>query len=65
MLSGYQQFHALAPVLNSPSVDNLVTVNTSDAEVPVKVLVKRHQGASYSCSSDGKPWNSAIFSPDE
>jgi hypothetical protein len=42
-----RQIHALAPVLNSPSLDGLVTVQSSDPAVPVAVMCKRHEGATY------------------
>jgi hypothetical protein len=40
------QIHALAPVLNTPSVANGVTV-TSSSDVPVDYMLKRHGGATY------------------
>lgn len=42
-----KQIHELAPVLNSPSVKDGASVETSNAEVPVECLVKRHGGATY------------------
>ena len=41
------QVKALAPVLNSPTVRDAVAVTTSDADVPVATLCKRHAGATY------------------
>jgi hypothetical protein len=41
------QIQRLAPVLNSPSVPDGVTVTSSSAEVPVEAVVKRHGGATY------------------
>ncbi len=42
-----QQIHALAPVLNSPTIEKAVRIETADAAVPVEAVVKRHQGATY------------------
>jgi hypothetical protein len=42
-----RQIAELAPVLNSPSVANDVTVESSVKDVPVEALVKRHDGALY------------------
>jgi hypothetical protein len=39
--------HALAPVLNGPSVADAVTARSSVAEVPIAHMVKRHNGAIY------------------
>ena len=41
------QITQLAPVLNTASVDNGVTVTSSAASIPVDVLLKRYNGASY------------------
>jgi hypothetical protein len=41
------QIRALAPVLNSPSVMDAVTVQSSKADVPVAHMVKRHNGVTY------------------
>jgi hypothetical protein len=41
------QIRELAPVLNSPTVSDAVQVTSSDADVPVDVMVKRHEGAVY------------------
>jgi len=37
----------LSPVLNSPTVTNVVKVETSNAAVPVATMVKRHNGETY------------------
>lgn len=42
-----EQIHELAPVLNSPTVDSVVEVVTSVADVPVDVMVKDHGGYRY------------------
>jgi hypothetical protein len=42
-----KQIQSLAPVLNSPTVKDAVTVKSSDEKVPIDVLVKRHDGATY------------------
>jgi hypothetical protein len=41
------RIRALAPVLNVPSVGNGVVVASSAADVPVDVMLKRHDGATY------------------
>ena len=41
------QIKALSPVLNSPTVRDGVRVTSSDAEVPVATMCKRHEGATY------------------
>jgi hypothetical protein len=41
------QILALAPVLNSPTVTGVVTVQSSNASVPVDVMVKNHGGSTY------------------
>ena len=41
------QITLLAPVLNSPTVSDAVTVSSSDPQVPVAAMLKRHEGASY------------------
>ena len=38
---------ALAPVLNSPSVQGAVTVRSSESSVPVAAMVKTFAGATY------------------
>ena len=42
-----QQIHALAPVLNSPTIADGVAVETQPKETPVHAIVKRHGGATY------------------
>ncbi len=42
-----QQIHELAPVLNSPTVDDAVQVTSSPTAVPIATLCKRHDGATY------------------
>jgi len=42
-----KQITDLAPVLNSPSVADVATVSSSSAEVPIDILVKQHEGATY------------------
>lgn len=42
-----KQIAALAPVLNSPTVENLVGVTSSNSDVPIAVMAKRHDGAVY------------------
>lgn len=42
-----RQIHELAPVLNSPTISDGVTVTSSNADIPVEALVKRHEGATY------------------
>lgn len=41
------QIHDLASVLNSPTVVNGATVASSDATVPIDLMVKRRQGETY------------------
>jgi hypothetical protein len=42
-----RQIHALAPVLNSPTVTNAVAVESSIQEAPIAVMAKRHDGATH------------------
>ena len=42
-----KQIHELAPLLNSPTVKDAVTVKSSDEKVPVDVMVKRLDGTTY------------------
>jgi hypothetical protein len=42
-----KQIQALAPVLNSPSVKDLVQVESSDANVPVATMVKKGKDGTY------------------
>lgn len=41
------QIHELAPVLNSPTIKDGATVESSSEEVPIAIMVKRHDGATY------------------
>ncbi len=42
-----RQIHELAPVLNSPSVSDVLTVTSSATDVPVEAVLKRHAGTQY------------------
>jgi hypothetical protein len=42
-----KQIAELAPVLNSPTVDNDVIVSSANKDVPVAVMAKRHKGMRY------------------
>ncbi|HKQ38366.1 MAG TPA: hypothetical protein VJ063_09835 [Verrucomicrobiae bacterium] len=42
-----RQVHALAPALNSPSVKNTVNVQSSASDVPIAIMVKQQDGATY------------------
>jgi hypothetical protein len=42
-----RQIHDLAPVLNSPTVADAATAVSQDNNVPVAIMVKRHEGATY------------------
>lgn len=42
-----RQILRLAPVLNSPTLTNAVTVSSANPEVPVATMVKRHGSATY------------------
>ena len=42
-----RQIHRLAPVLNSPTADEAASVASSSEDVPIDVMVKRHEGATY------------------
>jgi hypothetical protein len=42
-----EQVHALAGVINSPTIDGGVTVASSAKEVPVEAVAKRRDGAAY------------------
>jgi len=42
-----QQIHELAPVLNSATLVDAATVVPADSNVPVAIMVKRHEGATY------------------
>jgi hypothetical protein len=39
--------HELAEVLNSPVISSAGTVRSSNAQVPIDMMVKRHQGTTY------------------
>jgi hypothetical protein len=41
------QIHKLAPVLNSPTVEDGATVKSASEEVPVALMVKHHGDATY------------------
>ncbi|MDA1193475.1 MAG: hypothetical protein O3A46_17500 [Candidatus Poribacteria bacterium] len=41
------EVRALAPILNSPTVENGASVVSSNENVPIDLLVKRHDGATY------------------
>jgi len=41
------QIHELAPVLNSPTIDDGATVESSAVPVPIALMVKRYDGATY------------------
>jgi hypothetical protein len=47
MLAINTQIKSLAPVLNTQSVGNGVTVQSSDPKIPVDTMLKRYQGATY------------------
>jgi hypothetical protein len=42
-----RQITELAPVLNSPTISDAVTVESTNAAVTVATMVKRHEGATY------------------
>lgn len=42
-----QQITQLAPVLNSPTIQNIVAVRSENPDVPVATMVKRFGGATY------------------
>jgi hypothetical protein len=42
-----RQITELAPVLNSPTVSDAVTVQSTNAAVPIATMVKRHEGVTY------------------
>ncbi len=41
------QIHELAPVLNSPTIEDGATVESSAEDVPIAIMTKRHGGATY------------------
>lgn len=42
-----RRIHALAPVLNSPSVENPIKLQPDPADLPIATMVKRHNGRTY------------------
>jgi len=42
-----RQITELAPVLNSPTIEAAASVSSSNQAVPVAVMVKKHDGATY------------------
>jgi len=42
-----KQIQELAPVLNSPSIADAVTIGSSAPDVPVEAMIKRHRGDTY------------------
>ena len=42
-----KQIHKLAPVLNSPTLANRLTIESENSEVPVEVIVKEYGGDTY------------------
>jgi hypothetical protein len=42
-----RQITELAPVLNSPTVRDAAQVSSSDPQIPVAVMLKQHEGATY------------------
>jgi len=42
-----RQIHELAPVLNSPTLHDAVTVRSSNFDVPIAAMVKRYEGMIY------------------
>jgi hypothetical protein len=42
-----KQIRLLAPVLNSPTVTNAVSVTSSSRDVPIDTMVKQHNGETY------------------
>jgi len=42
-----KQIQMLAPVLNSPTQEKLASIAAANAEVPINLLAKRHEGATY------------------
>ncbi len=41
------QIHDLAPILNSRSFPDMLTVRTSESDVPIHAMVKQHEGLTY------------------
>jgi hypothetical protein len=46
-----KQIAELAPVLNSPTLDGAATVASSNKDVPLATMVKRHGDATYLCAA--------------
>jgi len=42
-----QQITELAPVLNSPTIIGAVKVSSDNSDIPVAIMVKKHEGATY------------------
>jgi hypothetical protein len=42
-----QQIHELAPVLNSPTVKDVVRVASSDSNVPIAIMCKQYENTTY------------------
>ena len=42
-----KQISALAPVLNSPTIDSDVSVSSDNKDVPVAIMAKKYKGARY------------------
>jgi hypothetical protein len=42
-----RQITELAPVLNNPTIENEASVSSSNESMPVDVMVKKHDGATY------------------
>ena len=42
-----QRIHSLAPILNSPTIADAVTVRSSNPDVPIETMVKNYQGKMY------------------
>ena len=42
-----RQIAGLAPVLNSPTIEGAASVSSDNGDVPVAVMVKKHEGATY------------------
>jgi RNA polymerase sigma factor (sigma-70 family) len=42
-----RQINRLAPALNSPTIADGITVESSAADVPIEAMLKRHEGATY------------------
>jgi hypothetical protein len=42
-----RRIRELAPVLNSPTVSDAATITSSDSNVPIASMMKRHNGAIY------------------